>query len=647
MLPVAIFNAMCLCASFCNGLKKVLLYCIPFFLFCSNSFAQISLFHNKTPLKIPSGSVLFYIDSSFDRSLVRYDAIRQGMADYNDESKTSLNYKNKMVWIRLNLDSIRNSDSLVYLMIRNPHLNYLKAWLFKNDTVLKDFPETGDRSHFSTRTIQHPDFVFPLPAQQKGNYSMLILAEKRNEMLTLPIHILNENGFLTYNRSKSLLTGLILGMSIFLFLFNLFLFVQMKERLYVFYGLYILMGVFYIFSDYGYSFMYLFPGNPSLPDFTRPIALSLATPFYLFFCIEFLFIKKQLPRFYRWMMAGLVCYLAIFLISIPFMSDTGKIRVVLQNLQQVLLTLLVLANLAMAVEAWRKKVPYASYIIITTIFLFLSITLFVLFLSGAIADTLLTRNLMNIGFMGEMSILAFVLSIRFKNYKEQSERLLRKSNLQQEQIFRTVTDYQEKELQRLSSLLHDSFGARLSALRFNLESEKNKLPEKEKTERVINEINILANDVRQFSHNFSPVLLQQRGLRDAICQFIKPINDSGRLYVQFEMMGSLERTLFRYELLIYNITQELLQNIIKHSKASEAIVQLILEDRLVSIYVEDNGKGFNADQIKDGLGFSQIKQLVTFVNGALRIDSSENKGARISIEFTGIPDETNPPDTRS
>jgi signal transduction histidine kinase len=611
-----------------------------------NGLTQVYLFNNESPATLPQGSITYYLDTSKDNSLRRYTSIRNDFLPFSN-NQTSFSFKNKSAWLQVKITELNHADSLFYFMIRNPHINYLRVWFMKGDSLVKEFPLTGDRIKFSRRFIYHPDFVFPLPKENINEYSIILVADKRNELLTIPIHFLTEDGFLSYNRKKNLLAGLVGGLSIFLFCFNLFLFFQMRERLYVFYGLYILMGLFYIFSDYGYSFMYLFPSNPLPADYMRPISICLATPLYLLFSLELLCIRKTLPQHNRWMIRGLVCYGVIFAISIPFLGNTGLIRVVAQNLMQFLLTSLVLANFVIAIKAWRKKVKYAPYIVITSFFLFATISLFVLYLSGDLPDTFLTRNLMNIGFTGEISILAFALSLRFKHYKEQSEELLRKSSLQQEQIFKTVTDYQEKELQRLSSLLHDSVGARLSALRLNLESGNKNVEQPAKMDQVIEEVTELANDVRQFSHRFSPILLQKKGLRDSIQQFINHVNESDGLYIQFEMIGSIDHSSFRYELLIYNILQELIQNTIKHSGASEGIVQLLLEDDLVSIFVEDNGKGFDVNKVQEGLGFLQIKQLVTFVNGTLRLDSTPGKGSRISIEFTVLPDERNLPDSYS
>ena len=126
-------------------------------------------------------------------------------------------------------------------------------------------------------------------------------------------------------------------------------------------------------------------------------------------------------------------------------------------------------------------------------------------------------------------------------------------------------------------------------------------------------------------------------------EIVAGINQSGQLYIQFESIGTLQKVSFRYELLLYNILQELIQNIIKHAGATEVIIQVILEKELIYLFVEDNGHGFDPLFIKEGLGFSQIKQLVTFVQGTLAIDSLVEKGCRITIEFPVLPDEANYP----
>jgi signal transduction histidine kinase len=618
-----------------------------FLLFQTNaSIGQISFFYDNEVVELPPNTLFFYTDSSKDHSWKRFKEIEGNLKAY-PENKFFSSYKDQQVWVKIDFKNIKSAGELEYLLIRNPHINYLNVWLVKDDSVMKEFAPTGDRTKFSTRPARFSDFLFPLFKDSIANYSAVLMIDKRNELLNIPVYVLTDTGLFYYIQVKNWVAGLFIGISFFLFLFNVFLYFNMRDRLYVYYGIYIILGFLYIFSDMGFTFMYFFPNNPLLSDFTRPMSITLATPIYLLFSMELLETRKSLPQNYKLMNRVLLSYVALLIVSLVFAaSSTGPIRVVLSALSYIVLNFLMISNLLIGWKSFKKGIPYSGYIIVASIVLMVLLFVFSLYLSGYVPDTFLNRNLMRIAIAAEISILTLVMAHRFKRYKVTSENLLRQVNEQEVQIFKTATDYQEKELQRLSSLLHDSVGARLSALRLNLESD-NKENGNGKINHVITEINSLANDVRQFSHSFSPVLLQKRGLRDALQHFINPINESDKLYVQFEMIGSQERTSFRYELLIYNIIQELIQNIIKHSEASEAIVQLMIEDQVISIYVEDDGKGFEPGSINEGLGFAQIKQLVTFVKGTLLVDSAKNKGSRISIEFAVLPDEKKHPDTHS
>jgi two-component system, sensor histidine kinase LadS len=615
-----------------------------FLLLQKNSNGQISFFYDDAAHPLPPGALFFYTDSSNDHSWKRFKEIEQHLTGY-PENKFYNSYKNKQVWIKINFSNI-NAAGLRHIIIRNPHINYLNVWLVKDSTIVTAFTPSGDRTKFNTRPVRFSDFLFPLPNDSLDHYSMVLMIDKRNELIHIPIHVLSDMGLLYYTQVKNWTAGLFIGISFFLFLFNVFLYLNMRDRLYFFYGIYIVLGFLYIFSDMGFTYMYFFPDHPLLSDFTRPVSITLATPVYLLFTLELLETKKHLSQNYKWMIRIIISYFIVLIASLILAADTGPIRVVLSALSYIVLNFLMINNLLIGWRSLKKRIPYAIYIIIASLVLMILLFVFSMYLSGYITDNFLNRNMMRIAITAEISILTLVIAHRFKKYKLTSENLLRQVNEQQVQIFKSVTDYQEKELLRLSSLLHDSIGARLAALRFNLESGKNESGP-EKINLAVEEINNLANEVRRFSHSISPVLLQQRGLREALQQFIKPINESGLLYIQFEMLGSQERSSFRYELLIYNIIQELIQNIIKHSGATEAIVQLIIEDGVISIFVEDNGKGFDVNAVQDGLGFSQIKQLVTFVKGTIRLDSSETNGTRISIEFTAIPDERNDPDTHS
>jgi len=88
---------------------------------------------------------------------------------------------------------------------------------------------------------------------------------------------------------------------------------------------------------------------------------------------------------------------------------------------------------------------------------------------------------------------------------------------------------------------------------------------------------------------------------------------------------------------IYRIIQELIYNSLKHSEAKHILVQCSVEDNVVFITVEDDGKGFKSDQImddsKDGVGLTNVKIRVNYLHGKLDIRSEVGKGTSIDIEI--------------
>ena len=87
--------------------------------------------------------------------------------------------------------------------------------------------------------------------------------------------------------------------------------------------------------------------------------------------------------------------------------------------------------------------------------------------------------------------------------------------------------------------------------------------------------------------------------------------------------------------MLFRIIQELLNNIIKHAKASEAIIQFNKEGNRLSIIVEDNGQGFNLAETgeKTKAGLASVESRVTYLNGKFSIDSQKETGTTVMMDF--------------
>lgn len=599
--------------------------------------ARLSLFVNEQPVSLRGAAVQYYFDTSTQNNFQRFLAIRNQLVPV-PPGNIDMSYKEGAFWIRIDLSSI-SPAAADFILIQNPHINLLNAWIVQHDTLLHSFTPSGDHLPFKSRQFYHPHFVFQLvPAYRQA--TLLLRVDKRNEQLNLPVYFFSENSFIKHNRENNIIIGLLTGIGFFILLFTLFLYLNMRERVYVYYALYVLVITFYILCDSGMSFLLFYPNTPVLPDLSRPFLISQAPIYYILFARCLLNADTHFPRLHRITNWFIGVFVLLFLLAFFVVPNSGSIRTFLLGLMMVVMFSSFLLVLVYSFLGIRHKIRYAGYVLAASVILAVFIHIYHAFLSGYVPDTLVTRHAVGIGFILEISLLAFALSIRFKFYKQEAEKLLRRLNQQQEAIFKNISEYQEKEMKRISNLLHDSVGASLSSIKYNLESVENSPGSNvHLLKTTIDDITELTDEIRNISHNLSPLLLQKKGLEKGLHDLISRYNRTGNVQVFLESIGSQHSTSFQNEILVYRIIQELLHNAIKHASANEILIQLMLEPELISIFIEDNGRGFEQENMQEGLGFAQIKGLVTFVNGRFAVDSQVNNGCRVSIEIPVIPHE--------
>lgn len=199
---------------------------------------------------------------------------------------------------------------------------------------------------------------------------------------------------------------------------------------------------------------------------------------------------------------------------------------------------------------------------------------------------------------------------------------------------------QEKERQRIADDLHDNLGSILATLKLhfqNLKIKKDRLQEQEdqlvqKTDDLIEEA---YQKVRSMAHAKNVGLKAKEGLLPAIKNFASKVSLANKLVIEVEDHGMEERLENSLEITLFRIIQELITNVVKHSNASESTIHITHHERNINIMVEDNGVGFDTDQIskQDGMGLYSIQKRVENLDGTLNIDSILDKGSSIIIDI--------------
>ena len=116
------------------------------------------------------------------------------------------------------------------------------------------------------------------------------------------------------------------------------------------------------------------------------------------------------------------------------------------------------------------------------------------------------------------------------------------------------------------------------------------------------------------------------------CRHLHPGSES---FLKFNLSihGIKERLERNIEVALFRITQELINNTIKHAEATEVLLEIILRDGKIYLLYEDNGKGYETEKEKHGYGLTNITTRTAMMNGTVHFDTSSGKGTRVQIEI--------------
>lgn len=206
-------------------------------------------------------------------------------------------------------------------------------------------------------------------------------------------------------------------------------------------------------------------------------------------------------------------------------------------------------------------------------------------------------------------------------------------------LLNSVLEGQELERRRLAKEIHDGLGPLISTIKLNFENIESELPELShqlhtRIQGTIQLIDTIAQEMRAISHQLTPKALLDFGLSTGLESLCTRINESNKLNVLFISSLGDERFSEAIELGLYRISQELINNVLKHSKAARLAVQLIKHPGSLMLMVEDDGAGFDLKKAKfRGIGLTNIETRATALGGSFLIDSVENGGTTATVEI--------------
>jgi signal transduction histidine kinase len=211
-----------------------------------------------------------------------------------------------------------------------------------------------------------------------------------------------------------------------------------------------------------------------------------------------------------------------------------------------------------------------------------------------------------------------------ENLREMSERLI---------------TAQEEERQRISRELHDDLGQALTTHMISLRNLQDDLSIP--AEVLFGHLQTLHDQsyeifvkIRRLAQDLRPPILDALGLKVSMQTYCTEFSRRTHLPITFEVDDSVSNLPDIYNITLYRLLQEALNNIAKHANATQAWVDLSIEDEYIVLTIQDNGRGFDtAITQSNGMGLSSMNERVTIAGGTFKISSASEHGTILSAQF--------------
>jgi len=241
-------------------------------------------------------------------------------------------------------------------------------------------------------------------------------------------------------------------------------------------------------------------------------------------------------------------------------------------------------------------------------------------------------------------LVGFIVAILFlyqrRQHRQEQELQKMKDDYEREAL-RSQLEIQESTLKTIAQELHDNIGQMLSVVKLSLsvlplEKEHPAAEVVQHSAQVLNKAIFDLSDLTKSMHTDRVIDV---GLADSIQMELASIKRAGILQVDFSVTGEEVSFNGQKSIFLFRMFQEMMNNILKHSKATNVVVSLIYSaDDLFIMEIEDNGKGFNVEEKRQnasasGVGLKSIFNRAQLIGATMYIKSEPGKGTRITVEL--------------
>ena len=585
----------------------------------------------------------------------------QGSFRLHDKPVLNAGYSRSVFWLRLDLQYLPRQEQGArswLLELAYPPLDHLELYLPDDSGSFALAQRTGDALPFDSRQIRQNNYLFEL-SLEPGQTKRIYLRLESQGSIQAPLTLWSPNAYLEEQPGRIYVLGIIYGVLLVMLVYNLFIFLSVRDTSYLYYILYIASFGLYQISVNGAGIEYFWPDSPWWANAATPFLIGSAALFGCQFARSFLHTAEHSPWVDRLLLVLMACGAAVMILALCISYATAL------RLATYLALLFTVVIFAAGILAWLRGMRVARYFIFAwTAFLVGGIvnTLMVL---GHVPNVFLTMYASQIGSALEVGLLSLALADRINAMKEERTRILQEAGRKLEALNQELADSNRFKDEFLATVTHE-LRTPMNGVIGSLELMQTvkmdiELEQYQKTAAAsARDMMRMVNDILALTELQAGKLYPRRdafslrGLLDGLCAQYAPRAEDKGLSFTLELDDSLPDTLEGDAAKLAQALGYLLDNAIKFTSEGGVTLEVgragsIGSNLPLSVVVSDSGIGFahvegdlyqRFHQLDGsmtrkygglGIGLAICRHLVDLLGGSLSHESQPGVGSRFRL----------------
>ncbi|MEO7044984.1 MAG: 7TM diverse intracellular signaling domain-containing protein [Ferruginibacter sp.] len=528
---------------------------------------------------------------------------------------------NKESWIALYIENKRSYESSMVLAFILSGVNSIECYTINDQQKIQPLMEAKNDSTSSVTGLLAKSKTININVSSGEKIILLMHIVNKGQLLYIPTRLYDLSYFREFDNDKNTFFGIFQGIFFFIIIFNLLLYLTTFDKIYLLYLFYALFISLFALNEVGTAAKSL-AFLPFVNYFSGQTFLFAGFSIWLLLMLQFLDVTKNKTVLYRSTIAFVIVDILFAFLPNILIRTSLNAADSFQRFYQSSITFLFATNLLFIVIANIIRIVKGSKLAIFYTIANVPVILgAIIYYSNYYSITTIAFGWLNpvaFGLSIETFLISFGFAYRYNFINKEKRQLLVHLNEQQRDLASQILNTQVEEQKRIAADLHDELGGSLAAIKMTLQSFKLSNYQSETLNYLID---TASTSARHIAHNLMPPEFENTSLQTLLEKFYQRISADGKINFHFHSSGKNENFNKHEELIIYRIMMELTNNILKHSKASEATLQLIYGEKFLTMLAEDNGIGINKGDIV-GIGLKNVRLRVQFLNGNINIDSS-------------------------